>query len=492
MRALTRLGLIDAGRESELARGWRERIGIRTPDMGDNILSLSGGNQQKALFARALGSDAEIVLMDDPMRGVDVGTKREVYAMIRDEAARGRTFLWYTTETRRAAALRPRLRVPRGAGSSPTCPGPTAPRRRCCTPRSRAGVSAAILSRRTLRDALPALSLAVLLAAIFWLQPRTMSYFGLNLLLNLAIPIALATIAQMFVITVNDLDLGIGAYRRLRRLHRRHLAGRDAAAWRRGAARRHPGLRRDGCADPAARPALDRGHARHVVRLAGPVGADPADSGRQGAGMGALADDPEAAASCRSRSSPRSVIAIVAHVLLMRSSYGAVLRGAGGNPRGGRAGRLVAAARQGGRCSRLAGFFGVLSGLALIGLTTSADANIALRYTLLSIAGVILGGGEFVGGRVSPVGAVIGAMTLTLAGSFLSFLRIPPDWQIGAQGAILIIVLALRVLINRTEARGRDAASRLAKPWLWSWLAAVDWSGLPSSRSPAARGPARC
>ena len=72
---------------------------IRTPDVRNNILSLSGGNQQKALFARALGSDAKIVLMDDPMRGVDIGTKLEVYAMIRQEARGGRTFLWYTTET---------------------------------------------------------------------------------------------------------------------------------------------------------------------------------------------------------------------------------------------------------------------------------------------------------------------------------------------------------------------------------------------------------
>lgn len=46
----------------------------------------------------ALASDAEIILMDDPMRGVDVGTKLEVYGMITDEAARGRTFIWYTTE----------------------------------------------------------------------------------------------------------------------------------------------------------------------------------------------------------------------------------------------------------------------------------------------------------------------------------------------------------------------------------------------------------
>ena len=85
--------------ERRLAESWRERIRIRTPDVDNNILSLSGGNQQKALFARALASDARVVLMDDPMRGVDYGTKLEVYELIRAEAKRGRTFLWYTTET---------------------------------------------------------------------------------------------------------------------------------------------------------------------------------------------------------------------------------------------------------------------------------------------------------------------------------------------------------------------------------------------------------
>jgi ribose transport system ATP-binding protein len=98
LKALSRGLLIDPGREAALAENWRRRINIRTPDVADNILSLSGGNQQKALFARAFGSDAAIVLMDDPLRGVDVGTKQEIYAMIRTEAAEGRTFLWYTTE----------------------------------------------------------------------------------------------------------------------------------------------------------------------------------------------------------------------------------------------------------------------------------------------------------------------------------------------------------------------------------------------------------
>lgn len=94
----TRGFFLDHGRARAFADDWRSRIGIRTPDVDQPILSLSGGNQQKALFARALGSTPEIIVMDDPMRGVDVGTKQEVYGMIRDEAAKGRTFLWYTTE----------------------------------------------------------------------------------------------------------------------------------------------------------------------------------------------------------------------------------------------------------------------------------------------------------------------------------------------------------------------------------------------------------
>ena len=96
--SLRRFGLIDPGREKDLAATWRERIGIRTPGMDNGILSLSGGNQQKALFARALASEAGIILMDDPMRGVDISTKAEVYRFIRAEAERGRTFLWYSTE----------------------------------------------------------------------------------------------------------------------------------------------------------------------------------------------------------------------------------------------------------------------------------------------------------------------------------------------------------------------------------------------------------
>ena len=63
-----------------------------------------------------------------------------------------------------------------------------------------------------LRAALPAVVFAALLAAVFWQQPRTMSYFGVNLLLSLALPVLLASLAQMLLMAIGDLDLSIGSF----------------------------------------------------------------------------------------------------------------------------------------------------------------------------------------------------------------------------------------------------------------------------------------
>ncbi|MBB5702243.1 ribose transport system ATP-binding protein [Ochrobactrum daejeonense] len=95
---LSAFKLVDTAQEDALGKQWKDRIQIRTPDMANRILSLSGGNQQKVLFARALATSAATILMDDPMRGVDVGTKQEVYEILRHEAENGRTFIWYSTE----------------------------------------------------------------------------------------------------------------------------------------------------------------------------------------------------------------------------------------------------------------------------------------------------------------------------------------------------------------------------------------------------------
>ena len=305
------------------------------------------------------------------------------------------------------------------------------------------------MNRRFLRQALPFLTLAVVLAATFYVQPRTMSYFGLNLMLQYAVPIALATIAQMFIITVNDLDLSIGPFVGLvscigaTLLLDNPLLGILAllvliATYGAVGALIH--IRN--------LPSIVVTLGLSVVWLGIAVLILPSPGGKAPVWLKALmgvqtpwVPFPIIAAI---------VIGVVVHLALMLSSYGVIARGAGGNPKAlTRAGWSMLNTKV--IMYMLAGFFGVLSGLALLGLTTSGDAHVADRYTLYSIAGVILGGGEFIGGRVSPLGAVVGALTLALAGSFLIFLKISPDWQIGAQGAILIIVLALRALVSYGE-----------------------------------------
>lgn len=91
-------GLIGLANERMLAADWSQQLNIRTPDIDTPITLLSGGNQQKVLVARALACAPDIVLLDDPLRGVDVHTKNELYADVRQRAAAGCSFVWYTTE----------------------------------------------------------------------------------------------------------------------------------------------------------------------------------------------------------------------------------------------------------------------------------------------------------------------------------------------------------------------------------------------------------
>ena len=308
------------------------------------------------------------------------------------------------------------------------------------------------LSADTLRLLVPVLSLVLLLAGVFYLQPRAMSYTGLNLLFNLAVPIALATIAQMLIMSVNDLDLSMGTFV--------SFVACVTATYLNDTPVLGVLILLAAIAVYAAMGVVI--YVRNLPSIVVTLGMSFVWSGLAVLLLpspgGNAPDWIRALMTSKPPLVPMAIvasvlIAVLAHLLVMRSSFGVLIRGVGGNQRSvERAGWSVIAARAG--AYGLAAAFAVAAGIALVGLATSADANIALRYTLLSIAGVILGGGEFIGGRVSPIGAVIGALTLTLAGSFLSFLRISPDWQIGAQGAILILVLALRLVFNWRENRG--------------------------------------
>jgi ribose transport system permease protein len=302
------------------------------------------------------------------------------------------------------------------------------------------------LSPAVLQAAMPFVALLVMLGAIFWIQPAVMSYFGLNLLFKLAVPLVFAALAQMLIIMLGDIDLSVGAFvGMITCVSAVYL--KDATAF--------------AVLLYAAAIALYVGfgaliHLRRLPSMIVTLGTSflwlgiaivilPAPGG----------EAPEWLVDFMSWRPPlmplplwlSMIVAGLGFFVVSRSSFGVIWRAAGGNPRSvERAGWSVLRLR-------LAAYAGAallccLSGLALTGIATSGDPNIAPAYTLLGIGAVILGGGSFTGGQVSPLGTVAGALTLALAGSLLSFMQVPPTWQIGSQGVILFLVLAGRVMLS--------------------------------------------
>jgi len=96
---IRRFGLIDQGRERALVREEAQQVDLPERYLGMEIAALSGGNQQKALLARVLLSGARNLVLFDPTRGVDVGTKQVIYGVIRGFVSRGGgSVLLYSTE----------------------------------------------------------------------------------------------------------------------------------------------------------------------------------------------------------------------------------------------------------------------------------------------------------------------------------------------------------------------------------------------------------
>jgi ABC-type sugar transport system ATPase subunit len=117
-----RLGLIS--RRSALARfaPYRARLKIRMGRESDPITSLSGGNQQKVVIARWLARDPRVLLLNDPTRGVDIGAKRDIYALLDDLTRRGVAVVMLSTEVDEHIELMDRVLVFREGSLSATLP----------------------------------------------------------------------------------------------------------------------------------------------------------------------------------------------------------------------------------------------------------------------------------------------------------------------------------------------------------------------------------
>jgi len=450
------LSLVNRREEIATATPAAERIRLDTGRFRSGILDLSGGNQQKALVARALACDAPVILLDDPTRGVDVAAKQDFYAVVAEIARAGRLVIWYSTEDleflecdRVLVFSGGRINCELAGGAigekaivdasfEHTGGGEAGAVRASQAPHSR--------TAERLVEAAPFVSLAVVLAAMAWANPTSLSPFGLDLLLSPALSLVLVALGQMFIIGGSEIDLGAGAFAGVINV----LSATILVS--------QPGL---GALSIAALLIIYAGlgaliQARRIPAIVVTLGASfiwlgigytlqPTPGG----------SSPEWLTSVFSVSFPlvpTSIVFIFVAGLVAwfvnRTPVGVALRAFGNNPQ--------AMARSGWSPIRYAtirylfsGLFILAAGLSLTAINTASDINSGNSYTLLSVAAVVIGGCSLFGGRISPVGVVAGAITLSLIGALLGMLNVNSDYNAAVQGLLLLVILAFRELVAR-------------------------------------------
>ena len=448
-------GTIGGSAEKNAAEPWLSAVQVPMDRLASPIVELSGGNQQKVLMARALMTNCEILLLDDPTRGVDVQIKRDFYRLIRKIAESGKLVVWYSSETIEFAecdyvllfhnrAIRSTLTggdlnedaivnasfAERGAATAAAMPQ-----------------TGAAATRLNPLSTMPFITAALMLLVIGLLNRNAVSALGLDLLMTAAIPLVLISLAQLFIVGGSEIDLGIGAFA--------GLANVISATWLVSDPPTGWSFLAVALAGYMAFGLLIQ--ARSVPAIIVTLGASfiwlgigyTLQQTPGGSSPGWLAD----LAAFSLAGIPASALCLFAASFLAwainASRRGVVLRGFGANSgsmvRSGWPPLSAALARY-----AIAGLFGLTAGLAMTAINTASDINAGTSYTLLSIAAVVIGGSSLMGGRITPLGTLFGAISLSLVGSLLGLLNVSTDYNALVQGSLLIGILYLRTLFSRS------------------------------------------
>ena len=439
------------------ANYWYDKLKFRAEGIESNIMSLSGGNQQKALIARGIASEADIIILNDPTAGVDIGTKQDIYALLDEVKRMGKAVILYSTEDAEIEICDRAYIMHEGAiteelkGEDITVSNIVKASFKKVEKREKTEKKNSLIGRLlTSRIALPLLTMLLIFAANVANNPNMMSYMGLRMKLNSTLPLIFASLGQMFIILSGDCDMGNGysialvnvivgvlltgnplvgivgllifivAYMGMAALI--HLRNIPAIVVTLGAQFVWYGIALIICPTPGGKcPEL----ISNILRIQTPVVPLPI------------------------------IIAVLAGLLcwfiLYRSRYGMVMRGIGNNPNSvERSGWNYLTAKM--TNYGMAGLMVVLAGMTFTASCNGADANSSVNYCMLSIATVILGGCEMAGGIVEPAGVVIAAIAMNLINSLLTAMKVNSNYQTAIIGLILIAVLAFKFVIHRKEA----------------------------------------
>lgn len=111
LEAVSNKGVIDKDKEYAVAVEYKEKLKTKCPSVEQNVGNLSGGNQQKVLLAKWMFADPDVLILDEPTRGIDVGAKYEIYCIINDLVAAGKSVIMISSELPEVLGMSDRIYV---------------------------------------------------------------------------------------------------------------------------------------------------------------------------------------------------------------------------------------------------------------------------------------------------------------------------------------------------------------------------------------------
>ncbi|MBR6256514.1 MAG: sugar ABC transporter ATP-binding protein [Lachnospiraceae bacterium] len=111
MAGVSNKGIIDMDKEYQVAVEYKDKLRTKTPSVEQNVGNLSGGNQQKVLLAKWMFTDPEILILDEPTRGIDVGAKYEIYCIINDLVKAGKSVVMISSELPEVIGMSDRIYI---------------------------------------------------------------------------------------------------------------------------------------------------------------------------------------------------------------------------------------------------------------------------------------------------------------------------------------------------------------------------------------------
>ena len=111
IQRISSYSLVNTKKEDEIAQKYKERINIKTPSLLQKVINLSGGNQQKVVLAKSLAAEPDILIFDEPTRGIDVGAKQEIYHLMTELAENGIAILMISSDMEELLGMSDRIIV---------------------------------------------------------------------------------------------------------------------------------------------------------------------------------------------------------------------------------------------------------------------------------------------------------------------------------------------------------------------------------------------